>query len=298
VVDVYQEARVITFEAAACAFLGIRHGPELGLCRAVFLHGAQHRAGEFAALLRRKVEERRGAACADALGLLAQARDTQGRPLSEAQILAHAEILLVAGFETSASLAAWALYLIATHAAYERRVVDEICCRAAGAQPESTMLKELPALDRALSEAERLYPPIPVAPRVVLADVDFGGYRLPAGTRVFYSAAATHLLPTIWAEPATFDPDRFAPPREEHRQVPHALVGFGGGPRVCIGLSFARTELLLLLAQAFRRYRLSVESGQQIMQRYGVTSRPLHGIRVRAQSRDSRAARGRYIPVP
>jgi cytochrome P450 len=108
---------------------------------------------------------------------------------------------------------------------------------------------------------------------------------LPAGTKVFYSAAATHLLPEIWREPARFDPDRFAPPREEHRKVPFALVGFGGGPRVCIGFAFARYELALLLAIVSLRFSLTSVPGQTIVQRYGVTSRPRHGIRVRVQPR-------------
>jgi cytochrome P450 len=282
-VDVYQETRVITFEAAAEAFLGMRHGPELALCRAVFLHGAHQRAGEFSALLRHKVEERRAEIYDDALGLLAQARDEQDRPLSDAQILAHAEILLVAGHETSASLGAWALYLLATHPAYAQRAVQEIAQCAPGAQPALVALKGMSVLDRALSEAERLYPPVPIAPRVVLEDLEFACYLLPAGTRVFWSAAATHLLPALWTAPETFDPDRFAPPREEHRGAPYALVGFGGGPRVCIGLSFARLELQMLLAQALRRYQLTVVPGQTIAQRHGVTSRPLYGIRMRVE---------------
>ncbi|HWE60869.1 MAG TPA: cytochrome P450 [Chloroflexota bacterium] len=287
VIDVYEETRVIAFDAAAEAFLGIRPGAELALCRAVFLHGAQQRADEFATLLRRKVMERRAQPIDDALGLLAQARDEQDRPLSEEQILSHADILLIAGYETSASLGAWALYLLARHPDYAERIVEELA-RADGTYPTPAAM---PVLDRALLEAERLYPPVPVAPRGVIEDVAFAGYRLAAGTQVFYSAGATHLLGDVWTAPTTFDPDRFAPRREEHRRVPYALVGFGGGPRLCIGRAFARVELAILVARALRRYRLTVMPGQTLAQRYGVTSRPLHGIRMRAEPRPAHGAR-------
>jgi len=286
VVDIYEEARVITFDVVAEALLGLRGPADLALCRAVYLHGAHRRADELAGLLRRAVAERRACPRGDALGLLARGRDEQGQPLDDAQILAHADVLLIAGHETSASLAAWALYLLVEHPAYERRVLDELDRDAPGQALTAAALRGIETLDRALSEAERLYPPVPIAPRVVVEDTEFGGYALPTGTRVFYSAAATHALPGVWSDPTRFDPDRFAPPREEHRRVPYALVGFGGGPRVCIGRSVARVELALFVARALRRYRLALAPGQTVAQRDGVTSRPLHGIRMRVQPRE------------
>ncbi len=288
VVDVYEEARVITFDVAA-AILGLRAPADLALCRAVYLHGAHRRADELSGLFRRAIDERRVRPADDALGLLAGGRDEEGRLLDDAQILAHADVILIAGHETSASLAAWALYLLVRHPIYERRVLDDLARFAPGGASELVVSRNMGTLDRAVSEAERLYPPVSIAPRVVAAEVTFDGYTLPPGTRVFYSAAATHALPGVWSDPTRFDPDRFAPPREEHKRTPYALAGFGGGPRVCIGRSVARVEVALFLARALSRYQLTVEPGQTIAQRDGVTSRPLHGIRMRARPRPALA---------
>ncbi len=159
VVDIYEEARVITFDVVAEALLGLRGPADLALCRAVYLHGAHWRADEFAGLLRRAVAERRACPGGDALGLLAKERDEQGCPLDDAQILAHADVLLIAGHETSASLAAWALYLLVEHPVYERRVLDELDRYAPGQALTAAALRGMETLDRALSEAERLYPP-------------------------------------------------------------------------------------------------------------------------------------------
>ena len=282
VVDLYEECKIITFDAVAEALLGVRSGVDRALWRAVYLHGAHGRRAELTARYGQMIEQRRMQSMDDLLGLLARGTDGYGQQYSDAQIIAHADTLLIAGHETSASLAAWAIYLLAEHPSYHDRVCAEIEGRAGDAGqlgPESPLIAYL------LNETERLYPPIPIGARGILQDVVFAGYALPAGTKVFYSAAASHLLPEIWQEPARFDPDRFAPPREEHRKVPYALVGFGGGPRVCIGFSFARYELALLLATIATRFRLTTVPGQTIVQRYGVTSRPRHGIRVQVQIR-------------
>ncbi len=284
-VDVYEEARIITLEVAATAFLGFDTAPELALCRAIFLHGARDRDAAFADLLRSKADARRARPAEDALGLLANGHDEHGRPFGDAQIRAHAEVILIAGHETSASLAAWAFYLLVTHPAYAARVREEIAQGLWDGPSPSEAMQPASALDRALSEAERLYPPVSIVPRVVGTEVAFDGYLLPVGTRVFYSAAATHLLPAIWTRPAEFDPDRFAPPREEHKSVPYALVGFGGGPRICIGRSVARLELALFIARALQRFDLTLVPGQTIAQRSGVTSRPLHGIWLQVRRR-------------
>ena len=284
-VDIYEEARVITLDVVGEVLLGLQPGPEIALCRAVYLHGAHRRRGEFDALLRAKIAERRARAVDDALGLAAQGVDEQGCPLNDDQILAHADTLLIAGHETSASLGAWALYLLVRRPDYTHRVLEELARSFPEEGTARSMTRDMPLLDRALSEAERLYPPIPNAPRGVCRDVYFGEHLLPAGTLVLYSAAASHLLPSVWRAPIVFDPDRFAPPREEHKRVAYALVGFGGGPRVCIGKTLARVELMLFLAHALRRYQLTPVPGQRIAQRYGVTNRPLHGIRMQVRRR-------------
>ncbi len=87
-------------------------------------------------LLLPRIQERRAKPTDDVLGMLVQARDDQGRALSDEQLIAHTNILLVAGHETSTSLSAWLLYLLAQHPAYLQRVLDEqAALLAPGADP-------------------------------------------------------------------------------------------------------------------------------------------------------------------
>ena len=130
-----------------------------------------------------------------------------------------------------------------------------------------------------------MYPPVSNGPRGVVEDFDFAGYHVPAGTYVFYSIAASHLLPEVFERPAEFEPERFAAPREEQKRTPYSLVGFGGGPRVCIGINFAKVEIKALVSQALRRYELELVPDQTLTQYYRVTAVPLYGIRLRAHKR-------------
>lgn len=81
------------------------------------------------------------------------------------------------------------------------------------------------------------------------------------------------------------DADRFAPPREEHKKNPYALVGFGGGPRIYIGINFAQVEIKAMISHILRNYHLEMAPNQEIIQFYTVTGSPLNGIRTRVTAK-------------
>lgn len=139
-------------------------------------------------------------------------------------------------------------------------------------------------LTNAIREAGRLQSPVMLLPRGVLADVAFGGYAVPAGTPLFLAVAAGHRLPTVFADPDTFDPDRFLPPRDEEKRQPHALVTFGGGRRICIGVNFAQVEVKALAAHIRRHYRLTPIPGREIAQIGGIVQILPEGIPVRVEA--------------
>jgi len=301
-VDVYEEARKITFDVAAEALAGLKPGPEVDQFRELYLamlrlgpqmkdwdafYAEQTRLkGELYGLLRPKIAERRQQPTDDVLGMLVQARDPEGNALSDEQLIAHTNILLVAGHETSTSMSAWLLYLLAQHPDYLRRVQEEQAALVpAGASPTLDVIQRMKVLENGLMEAERLYPPVSYGPRGVVEDFDFHDYHVPAGSHVFYAIAASHLIPSVFAVPMTFDPDRFAPPREEQKKTPYALVGFGGGPRICIGINFAKVEIKAMIAEILRRYTLELAPDQEV-ELFGVISRPHHGIRMCVHARE------------
>lgn len=74
-----------------------------------------------------------------------------------------------------------------------------------------------------------MYPLVYAIPRGVVQDIEYAGYRIPAGWYVDISPMLTHRLPELYA-----DPDRFAPARAEDKKHPFALIGFGSGLRSCL----------------------------------------------------------------
>jgi len=89
-------------------------------------------------------------------------------------------------------------------------------------------------------------------------DIEYAGYHIPAGWYVDISPMLTHRLPELYTDPDRFAPERFAPPREEDKKHPFALVGFGSGPHSCLGFEFAQMEMKIVLSALLRHYDWTV----------------------------------------
>jgi cytochrome P450 len=310
-IDLVSEAREITFDVAAAALIGAQTGPQVDWLRErfyVLLHGpnpgsytdweqamqqvVQARDELQGALLelidaRRKATASSEAAQADVLGMLVRARDEAGQALSDEQLLAHVNILLVAGHETTTTLGAWLLYLLGGYPAYVERIRSELLSVLGerDAQLTTEALHALPVLSAAIREAGRLKSPVLLLPRGVVSEFEFGGYRVPAGTPVFLAIAGGHHLPNVFPEPERFDPDRFLPPREEDKKNPYALVTFGGGPRICLGINFAQVEVTALIAHVLPRFELSPIPDRPFAQIGGIIQGLPQGIPIRVRAR-------------
>ena len=296
-VDIHTEMRKIAFAILAETLAGLSTGSEVVLFQELFTsllnlgrggtpeQGILGRSGQVKQalyeLLQPKIQARREYPTDDILGILVQARTDDGQMLTDEQLIAHINFLVGTGHETTSSLGAWALYLLARHPAYLGRVIDEQAqIVPAGKDMTLDDLKRMTALDLALSEAERLYPPLDMGPRGVVTAFEFHGYQIPVGSFVCYAIAATHLISSIFANPLVFDPDRFLPPREEHKKTAYALVGFGGGPRICIATNYVNVALKALLSTILGTYRLEVLSNQEPVQFYRGIGMPLRGLRL------------------
>jgi cytochrome P450 len=96
----------------------------------------------------------------------------------------------------------------------------------------------------AVEESMRHSPTTCVVPRIAVDDVEFGGYRFPAGTFILVNTFAANRDPAIYD-----DADRFDVTRND---VP-AILTFGGGAHYCLGANLARRELAEALAVLTRR---------------------------------------------
>jgi cytochrome P450 len=80
--------------------------------------------------------------------------------------------------------------------------------------------------------------------------------------------------------PERFDPDRFASPRDEGKR-PFHLIGFGAGPRVCVGLAFAQMQMRIIVSHLLRHYRFELIPDQNLSPVAVPTKMPKDGLIVK-----------------
>jgi len=222
---------------------------------------------------------------ADLLSMLLGARDEEtGNGMSDRQVHDEVITLLLAGHETTAVTLTWTWYLLSAHPDAERRLHEELDSVLGGRVPMPDDLAALPYTRMVVEEALRLYPPAWAILRRATGEDQIGPYRVPAGTSIFISPYAMHRHPAFWEDPDAFEPERFTPERAAGR--PHfAYLPFGGGPRQCIGKTFALMEAQLVLATVAQRYQLRAVPGHVVEPNPLITLRPRGGLPVTLERR-------------
>jgi len=244
--------------------------------------------GALDAIINRIVAQRRAeiekgdAARDDLLSMLLEARDEEnGQGMTDRQLRDELVTLFLAGHETTAVSLAWTFHLLAQNPAAEAKLHAEVdAVLAEKAAPDFDDLERLPYTRMVAEEAMRLYPPAYVFSRRALADDQLGPWRMPAGAHIVISPYALHRRPDYWDEPEAFKPERFAADAPSDRPK-HAYLPFGGGPRICIGNSFAMMEHAIVLATATRRWRLASIPGRVVRTEPRITLRPRGGLPMR-----------------
>lgn len=170
--------------------------------------------------------------------------------LSDAEIRDQVVTLIGAGYDTTAASLAWILW----RATLAPGLWDRLGAEALevlgppGTAVDHTHLARLDLAARTMRETLRLHPAGAISPREAARDVTLGGYRIPKGTLILWSAHLAGRDPEAWPEPLRFDPDRFGGDEPAEAWVP-----FGRGYRNCIGFAVAQMELTLITARMAQR---------------------------------------------
>ena len=288
----YDEFKQLTFAIASQIFLGTPPGEDtvrlsrlfttltnglfgLGMRRAI---AARNQLLDHLTVV---IQQRQQNPTDDALSLLIQAQDEEGNRLTLEEIRAQAMLLLFAGHETTTAMLTWICLELARHPEVLQRAREEQRHLAAYGALNLEQISKMPYLDQVLNEIERLHPPIAGGFRGVIKPFEFNGFHVPAGWLLQYSILLTHQQANVYPQPDRFDPDRFSPGRQEAKQKPFSLIGFGGGPRICIGLAFAKLEMKLVIAHLLRSYAWELLPYQRLEPVLIPTRRPKDGLKVR-----------------
>jgi cytochrome P450 len=220
----------------------------------------------------------------DLLSMLLAARDEDGSQMNDRQLRDEVMTLFLAGHETTALTLAWSWYLLGTHPEAQRNFHAELDEVLGDRAPTAADLPRLKFTEQIVKESMRLYPPAFGLGREAINDCEIGGYRVPAGTQVFMFQWATQRDPRFYDEPLAFKPERWTEEFAE-RLPKYAYFPFGGGPRVCIGASFAMMEIILCLAAIGQKFRLVIDRDHPVSIYPAMSLRPRDGIKVVVKSR-------------
>jgi cytochrome P450 len=241
----------------------------------------------FDAVIHRLIAERASGADGrrDLLARLVAARDDEsGQGMSSEEVRSQAITIFLAGHETTALALTWTWYLLALHPIQEARLHAELDAVLGGRTPTYDDLPDLAFTRMVIEESMRLYPPAPFMSREPIEDDVICGHDVPKGAHVAINPWIVHRHRRLWDDPLRFDPERFSPERSADRPR-FAYLPFGGGPRVCIGGSFAMMEAVLALAALAQKYRLRLMPGHRVEPRGLITLQPKYGMAMRVKPR-------------
>ncbi|KAJ9567437.1 hypothetical protein OSB04_003403 [Centaurea solstitialis] len=183
----------------------------------------------------------------------------------ETEVLVQSQELLTAGTDTSSTTMEWAFSLLLNHPDVLTKAQNEIDAHMMNHNQnrlvDESDMASLPYLRCILNETLRMYPAGPLlVPHESSEDCMVGGYHIPRGTMLLVNQWAIHHDPSLWSEPARFDPERFQ--GLEGTRDGFRFMAFGFGRRSCPGegLAMCMVGLTLgLLIQCFDWERVSEE---------------------------------------
>jgi cytochrome P450 len=232
-------------------------------------------------IMQRRAE---GGDTGDLLSMLLAVQDEDGSRMTDTQLRDETITLFLAGHETTANALSWTLWLLAQSPEVERKFHAEIDAVLGGRVPFVEDMPKLVYTSHVLSESMRLYPPAWGMARLVREEVEVAGYKLVPGNGVACAQWVVHRDPRWFDEPERFFPERWE--GDLAKRLPRfAYFPFGGGPRQCIGNSFALMEATLILATIAQKFRFRLVENHPVKPLASITLRPAHGIRAALEAR-------------
>jgi cytochrome P450 len=221
---------------------------------------------------------------ADLLSVLMEARYEDGSAMSDTQLRDEAVTLFLGGIDTPALALTWCWYLLSQNPEATEMLAREVDSVLDGRPATFADLPRLCVTEMAVKEAMRLYPPAWLLSRDATKDTRIGEWDIPAGASVLMSPYLMHRNRSYFRDADTFEPERWRDGQLD--SLPRfAYFPFGGGPRVCIGASFAMMEMVLCLATIASRLRFTLAETANVVASPSMTLRPLHGVHIVVEPR-------------
>ncbi|KAI3918108.1 hypothetical protein MKX01_041428 [Papaver californicum] len=174
---------------------------------------------------------------------------------------------VIAGKDTTAATLSWFLYMLCQHPDIQEKVAQEtreatkaknsISFEEFATMVTEEALEKMQYLHAALTETLRLYPAVPLDPKICFSDDTLpDGFDVKKGDMVAYMPYAMGRMKYIWGDDAeVFRPERWL--NEEgvfQNESPFKFTAFQAGPRICLGKEFAYRQMKIFSAVLLRYF--------------------------------------------
>ncbi|CAF1113754.1 unnamed protein product [Didymodactylos carnosus] len=166
-------------------------------------------------------------------------------------------VFMLAGYETTSTALAYCTYILANHSDVQQKLQDEIDQYIVDddqQNPDYDIVNRMDYMDMFIKEVLRMHP---IAPRAInrecIKDTIVCGYKIPKGSVIQPDVYSIHYDPDLWGP---VDPEKFHPERHSTKRHPLCYLPFGSGPRNCVGMRFALTEMKILLTRLLKQYTI------------------------------------------
>ena len=222
----------------------------------------------------RRLQERPDGRPSDLLDLLLEAnRGAPDTAMSDAEIRDQVSTFIGAGFETTARVLFWTLYLLSLDKDEQARLRAEVRAHPTDEMQGLADLQRWPRLRCVLLESMRLYPPAPLYTRMAMETDEVCGRVVEPGTIVMISPWLIHRHRKLWDQPNAFIPGRFEGKAQDY-MTNGAYIPFGAGPRICIGATFSLAEASIILAMLLERFEVDLDDDRPVTPVSIITTMP------------------------
>ncbi|CAF0820592.1 unnamed protein product [Adineta ricciae] len=180
--------------------------------------------------------------------------DSMSRHLHHTEVVMNVFLFMIAGFETTSAVLAYSTYVLATHSDIQTKLRTEIneSWKEDDDELNYEIISDMTYMDYFVREVLRMYRISGQnSTRLCNATTTVCNHQIDKGCVILVDVYTVHYSAELWGPD---DPNLFIPERHAVKRHPVAFMGFGIGPRNCVGMRFALMELKMCLARLLRTY--------------------------------------------
>ncbi|EDW24590.1 GL24232 [Drosophila persimilis] len=194
-------------------------------------------------------------------------------------------LFFVAGYETTASTAAYTIYELTQNPEVMARALEDV--RSTLEKHDGKLsydaIQDMKYLEACVLETARKYPALPLLNRVCTKEYQIPNSKLivKKGTPIIISLIGMHRDAENFPDPLAYKPERYL---DENKNFnPTAYMPFGEGPHNCIGLRMGKVNVKIAVAKILSNFNLEMSKEKREIEFsvHGIPLMPKGGVPVR-----------------